>query len=207
MTKHNGVVVFTETITYKGTTGTTSGQVATLVTKVGTYKYDYDANGNIKTVVFGGKTTTYTYDKQNQLTREDNQAAGKTWVWTYDDAGNITSRKEYAYTTGTLGAVQDTVNYTYGNSNWGDLLTAYDGQTITYDGIGNPLTDGTWSYTWEHGRELVSMSSGGTTWNFTYDANGMRNTEMKHCTRKCALRGAFLCFETIYSAMYNHSAK
>jgi YD repeat-containing protein len=56
----------------------------------------------------------------------------------------------------------------------GDLLTSYDGQTITADEIGNMLTDGTWTYTWEHGRELASMTDGSTTWNYTYDADGMR---------------------------------
>ena len=54
------------------------------------------------------------------------------------------------------------------------MLTAYDGAAITYDGIGNPLSDGTWTYTWEHGRQLASMSDGTTTWTYTYDADGMR---------------------------------
>ncbi len=40
--------------------------------------------------------------------------------------------------------------------------------------MGNPTRDGTWSYTWKHGRELVSMSDGTTTWTYTYDADGMR---------------------------------
>ena len=97
-------------------------------------------------------------------------------MWTYDDAGNILSRKEYAYTTGSLGPVLDTVNYTYGDDSWGDLLTTYDGVPITYDAIGNPLNDGTWTYTWRNGRELASMSNGTTTWNYTYDANGMRTS-------------------------------
>ena len=75
-----------------------------------------------------------------QLTREDNRAKNKSYVWTYDNAGNILSRKEYAFTTGTLGTATSTVNYTYGNSNWGDQLTSFYGDPITYDAIGNPLT-------------------------------------------------------------------
>jgi hypothetical protein len=46
-----------------------------------------------------------------------------------------------------------------GDSQWGDLLTAYDGNAITYDQIGNPLSDGEWTYTWQHGRQLASMSN------------------------------------------------
>ena len=67
--------------------------------------------------------------------------------------------------------------YTYGNEDWGDLLTSYDGESITYDGIGNPTSyyNGTrWSFGWEHGRELVSASNGTTTWNYTYNSDGLR---------------------------------
>ena len=97
-------------------------------------------------------------------------------MWTYNDAGNILTRTEYAYTTGDLGTPTDTVTYTYGDSAWADLLKAYDGVARTYDTIGNLLTDGTWTYTWQNGRELASMSSGSTTWTYTYDANGMRTS-------------------------------
>ena len=78
--------------------------------------------------------------------------------------------------------MQDTVSYTYGDSAWGDLLTAWDGQTITYDGIGNPTSDGTWNYTWEHGRELASMTSDGTTWTYTYNADGLRTSRTNGST-------------------------
>ena len=81
---------------------------------------------------------------------------------------------EYAYTTGALGAVLDTIIYDYGNESWGDLLTSYDGNTITYDTIGNPLSDGTWTYTWEQGRKLTKMQGSAGTWNYTYNSDGMR---------------------------------
>ena len=192
VTADSSTTVLTENYTYKKTAaGKETSQVATITAvsagRTVTYTYTYDANGNILSVKEGTKTTSYTYDSANQLTRENNQAAGKTWVWTYDDAGNILSRKEYAYTTGTLGSVQSTVNYSYGNSSWGDLLTGYGNKTITYEQsgsntIGNMASDGTWSYTWEHGRELASMTGGGTTWSFTYDADGMRTARTNGST-------------------------
>ena len=178
--KNGSTTVLTDIFTYSNpSTTATAGQVRKLQSVASgysvTYTYTYDDNGNILSVsTSDGNSTTYTYDSANQLTREDNQAAGKTWVWTYDDAGNITSRKEYAYTTGSLGSVLSTVNYTYGDSSWGDLLTGWNGNTVTSDTIGNMTSDGTWNYTWEHGRELASMSGGGTTWNFTYNADGLR---------------------------------
>ena len=72
------------------------------------------------------------------------------------------------------GQAVDTIAYSYTDSNWKDKLTAYDGQTITYDAIGNPLNDGTWTYTWEKGRQLKQMSKSGMTVEFKYDHNGLR---------------------------------
>ena len=175
VTKHGETTVLTEAATFNPglAENSTSAQIATY----NGFTYTYDANGNIASVTYGGQTTTYEYDSANQLIRENNQALNLTQTWTYDRAGNIQCRKEYAYTTAAdliNITPTDTVNYTYGNSNWGDLLTAYDGVTITYDEIGNPENDGTWTYTWQHGRQLASMSDGDTTWNYTYNSDGMR---------------------------------
>jgi RHS repeat-associated protein len=167
--------VYSETNTFKapGAT-TTSGQLLSQrVSAAGydvTHSYTYDNNGNILSVSDGTDTTSYVYDSQNQLIRENNQQANKTWTWTYDAAGNILNRKEYAYTTGTLGTPTDTIDYTYGDSDWGDLLTAYDGTAITYDEIGNPLTGRYGTMTWEHGRRLLLLDE----WEMGYDTNGMR---------------------------------
>lgn len=60
----------------------------------------------------------------------------------------------------------DTVNYGYNNANWKDLLTSYGDKSITYGNIGNPLDDGTWTYTWEHGRQVARMNIGTTTLDF-----------------------------------------
>ena len=97
-----------------------------------------------------------------------------TWVYNYDRGGNILSKVKYAYTTGTLGAAVETIPYTYGDSNWKDKLTAYNGTAITYDAIGNPLNDGSWTYEWAVGRQLKKMSREGQSLTFKYDHNGMR---------------------------------
>ncbi len=87
-------------------------------------------------------------------------SSGTTWVYEYDRGGNMTAKKRYAYTTGTLGTVQQTVSYTYGDNNWKDKLTAYNGQTFTYDTIGNVKTAEGWTYAWMRGRYLMTITKG-----------------------------------------------
>ena len=162
----------------------TSAQIRTLTNAVGTsydktYTYTYDANGNILSIGDGTNTTSYVYDGLNQLTRENNQAAGKTWTYTYDAGGNITEKREFAYTTGSLEGITpiDTIAYGYTAEDWPDLLTSYDGQQIASDSIGNMLNDGTWSYTWQHGRQLASMTNAATQLEFEYNADGLRTSK------------------------------
>lgn len=49
---------------------------------------------------------------------------------------------QYAYTTGTLGTVQQIVSYAYSDADWKDKLTRYNGVDIACDAIGNPIHDG-----------------------------------------------------------------
>ena len=46
--------------------------------------------------------------------------------------------------------------------------------TYTYDAIDNPLNDGTWTYTWEKGRQLRQMSKAGMTVESACDHSGLR---------------------------------
>ena len=184
VTTNGTTTVLTETFTYNAG----SSQIRTYATTAGgattTYTYTYDDNGNITSINDGTYTTDYEYDSANQLIRENNQEKGYTHTWTYSNAGNILERKEYAYTDGALGTLTDTVSYAYNNSDWGDLLTAYDSQTFSYDQIGNITDDGTWTYTWQHGRQLAGMAKkdGSATWSFAYNADGLRTSRTNGTT-------------------------
>lgn len=165
--------------------GSTTGQIATIEQTGGNFTYTYDANGNISCVQQDGKYTYYTYDALGQLIRVDDQndttsgASGTTWVYAYDKGGNILSKKRYAYTETAVEItdttpVKDTMVFSYTNAAWKDQLKAVNGVGITYDSIGNPLSDGTWTYNWEKGRQLKRMSKSDRTVEFKYNENGLR---------------------------------
>jgi len=75
---------------------------------------------------------------------------------------------------GTLGSVLSTQTFTYGKDGWGDVLAKINTTSVLSDAVGNIQSDGTAYYTWKNGRQLATLIKSGTTWTFTYDANGLR---------------------------------
>lgn len=161
----------------------TEGQTTALVNNVNhktlglNLNYVYDKFGNIVAIKENNiLKASYEYDNLHQLTRENNTYTGKTVVYDYDNGGNILSKTEYDYTTGSLEGLTGTVvQYTYGDSEWKDLLTAYNGQTITYDTIGNPLSyrDGM-TFTWQKGRQMATANVNNTNISYQYNEGGIR---------------------------------
>jgi hypothetical protein len=57
------------------------------------------------------------------------------------------------------------------------LLTSYNGQAITYDAIGNPLTyRDNMSFTWD-GRQMRSVKKGDVASSYTYNNDGIRTSK------------------------------
>ena len=141
--------------------------------------YSYDATGNITSILRNGSSyVSYVYDALGQMTRENNVTADDSYVYAYDNNGNILSKKTYDYTSGILGTCESTINYTYGNTNNNTQLTNYNGASIAYDSLGNPLNwSNASSLTWS-GRELstVVLNSNNTLY-FKYNANGIRTNK------------------------------
>ena len=178
-----GTKTYTTQYTYKdlGNNKTTTSITSMKNGTNAAINYTYDALGNIETIKEGTTLKAkYYYDSLNQLIREDNAYLNKSITYEYDLGGNIINKKEYAYTTGTLGTATKTISYTYGNSNWKDQLTKYNGTNITYDNIGNPLSYGNNTYTWQNGRELYSItnSTSGLEVSYRYDENGIRRAKV-----------------------------
>lgn len=92
----------------------------------------------------------------------------------------------------------ETINYGYSDTNWTDKMTSYNGQNITYDEIGNPLSyrDGM-TMTWQNGRQLASLQKGNNKIQYSYDSEGIRVSKTIN-GEKCSfehLNGMFL-YET-----------
>ena len=140
------------------------------------YSYEYDANCNI-TKIFENSVekVSYEYDAHNQLIRENNTLIGKTIAYEYDFGGHILSKKEYAYSTEDLGEILNEITYDYSDKNRKDKLTSFNGETFTYDKIGNPLTyrDGI-TMTWAQGYKLEQISKSGLDISFEYGFDGIR---------------------------------
>ena len=137
------------------------------------YEYKYDAHSNITDVTKDGVLQYhYGYDMMNQLVSVDDKLNGKVYNYTYDAGGNLISET----VTDSNGTTSNA--YEYNNSNWGDVLTSYNGQNITYDEIGNPLTyrDGM-SMTWKNGRQLTTLTNGDTSISYGYDSDSVRATK------------------------------
>lgn len=135
---------------------------------VDSFKYTYDAKGNITSIVSKAGTTSYVYDELDQLTKET-RPDGMIFEYTYDSVGNRLSKKV------TQGGSSTTTSYTYDDA---DQLTAVNGTGYTYDANGNLTNDGQRTYIYDAENRLTTVkdSSGNTIASYTYRADGMRKT-------------------------------
>ena len=138
------------------------------------YKYRYDEKGNILEIRENGTLIArYKYDSLSRLIREDNKSFNKTTTYEYDAGGNIICKNIYNFTLVEnldFETIQSTIPYLYKSTGWRDQLLSYNGETFTYDEIGNPTTYRNKTLSWSHARKLDSFD----THTFKYNANGIR---------------------------------
>ena len=144
--------------------GKTTPLVSSVTTNGEETEYTYDAFGNILTITEDGVLQhSYTYDARNQLVGET--SGTDSYVYSYDAGGNLVSVQKNG---------EVIKSYTYGDASWKDLLTAFNGQSITYDAIGNPLSYRGMTLSWAGGRRLASVSKEGLSASYVYNSDGIR---------------------------------
>ena len=157
--------------------GYTTTKLATETIGDKTYKYYYDTLGNITEIKDGNNNCLYyyEYDGMNQLTYVRDYKNSKIYSYSYDTSGNILSERVSEISSNGSPINTQHISYSYGDSNWKDKLTSYNGQIITYDAIGNPLTyrDGM-TMTWKNGRQLATLQTDENSISYNYDSNSVR---------------------------------
>lgn len=151
-----------------------------------TYSYQYDALGNITKVTKNGVDQfCYEYGASGTLAKEYNYQTGITTVFGYDKAGNIANKYMFLGFSPEVPAwhimscyplyLESEVSYSYESDNWGDVLTKYNGTTISYDANYNPLNWRNANLLNWSGRTLTGVTlTNNTSIAYGYDAFGVR---------------------------------
>lgn len=117
----------------------------------------------------------FIYDEAGQLVKEI--ADSPFYKYAYDSKGNILTSKEYSVSVNENGEKVYTLKsdgnntFVYGNT-WQDMLTSFNGESITYDAIGNPLSYKGNTLTWTMGRQLAAYGTN----TYTYNEDGIRTS-------------------------------
>ena len=184
MVKNGDIAALSSAYTYDDN-GNVAKKAVSYKSGADTYTTDfintYDTEGRITSYGYESVKSDYTYDENSQLVRADNNFIGNSYTaaYSYDERGNITSKKIYDYTSGSLENAEpkETTAFTYANTGWKDQLVSVNGVELTYDANGNVLTYGDKEYLWNTGRHLESITDGDNEYTYSYDENGIRTSK------------------------------
>lgn len=143
------------------------------------YSYKYDKLGNITHIYCNEELVNkYYYDEYNELIKEEDYQNNVNIKYNYDKFGNLLTKSKTNLETNAIISLD---TYQYSNSNWEDQLTNFNGSSITYDEIGNPLTIGnSITMEWINGRSLYNYSDSSNDLDiiYDYDVNGIRTSKI-----------------------------
>lgn len=141
----------------------------------------------------------YEYDNAGEIILDANFDTQKVIKYKYNDGGNLISKTIYqnddsqtAYSYDENSNIftfyddkAETVSYGY-DENWTDLLTSYNGNTITYDDYGSPANyfgeniignEVSGTMNWD-GTRLTSFDDGNSKYIYKYSADGYRTEKL-----------------------------
>ena len=133
------------------------------------------------------ESVSYKYDDKDQLVKADYGDVLYEYFYDYSDEKNIEHecRGNITKKTTTVGGVSQTVLYEY-DKTWKDKLISYNGQSISYDVVGNPTNYMGNALTWTMGRQLATFGD----ISYTYNEDGIRTSKISNgVTTKFLLDG------------------
>lgn len=137
------------------------------------WSYDYYDNGKIKNIYLNNNIyVSYEYDDIGQLIKTVDYFLQNTTTYKYDAGGNLISKKS-----SNSSQQHKDVLLEYNNQQWKDQLSVYNGNIITYDEIGNPISYGSNSYKWDRGRQLCEYQNKFYRVVYSYNDTGLRQTK------------------------------
>jgi len=178
-----GEVMYAYDAVRRRTSMTATGQSAV--------NYSYDAANRLSGLTQGSSSVSFSYDAANRRTSltlpngiqvgyaydQASRLNALTWtlgqnqignlIYTYDADGRIVQKS------GSFAQTNLPAPVTGNSFNADNEMSAFGGQTLSYDANGNLTNDGTNTYVWD-ARNHLSQMSGGVTANFTYDGFGRR---------------------------------
>ncbi|WP_434300687.1 RHS repeat-associated core domain-containing protein [Corallococcus exiguus] len=182
----NGTVDYSYDVAGRLTSMTATGQSPVT--------YTYDDSGRMTSLAQGGRTVSFTHDAVGRrqsvvlpngvsqhysrdlaghltaITYKQGTVVVGDLSYIYDDDGNRVSVGGTQARTGLPNAVSGAV-YDVASQ-----LTAWNGQTMSYDANGNLTSDGTRAFTWDVRNQLAQINNGtGTLATFLYEPTGRRS--------------------------------
>jgi RHS repeat-associated protein len=169
-------------------TYTSRGQVATMTYGNGiTTTFDFDAYGERPASIQVGSllTINYGYDGNGRITSLTSPNVSLTnWAYSYDSLGRLTravkgDNAAYTYTyrydaIGRITCNNDKGSYAYGDAAHPHAVTTAGSDTYAYDGLGNLTSGGGRTIAYNFSSKPVSITTGGSTTTFVYNADGLR---------------------------------
>ncbi|MBP6076795.1 MAG: RHS repeat protein, partial [Nitrosomonas sp.] len=149
------------------------------------YTRSFDSDGRLKTHPIGGDTRTLTYDAASHITNTTDTNPLYNRSFDYDALDRLTGQTDntsfklwnYDANSNRTNAQFGSTNYAYTNSGTSNRLQAVTGpvaKTYSYDAAGNPLSDGTATFTWNAAGKLSTTVKNAKTHTYKYNALDQR---------------------------------
>ena len=129
-----------------------------------TQDYGVDAVGNLMAILGTGANNRFRYDGLDRLTHADNPSNVTQRAYPVDKMGNRTGKQ-----TAANGAITP---YSYAATN--HRLASNGTEARTYDAVGNPITIGTRTLTYDERSRLTVFVNGSTMRRYQYTGQGLR---------------------------------